>query len=72
MRVTIEEAKTKWCPLARVQGEQSTYNRLNTGAPSKVSMCIGTQCMAFKPMTFNKDPDSPLAGLYYCGAFGIG
>ena len=54
--VTEEEAKTKWCPFARVPVGTETLewvvgNRANQTGPGglyKGSKCIASQCMAWR------------------------
>lgn len=63
--MTEEEAKTKWCPLARVDscwtGQYNQQpidlpnnpNRHLTGEPHSGAMCIASRCMAWH--TWNKE-----------------
>lgn len=58
--MTEEEAKTKWCPFARVTaddrhvGDNSAWNRIQVddgdAAPhlTEQTRCIGSACMAFR------------------------
>lgn len=53
-----EEAKTKWCPHARVASDHAycgSYNRVNNGStagtigtPSIGAKCIGSACMMWR------------------------
>lgn len=50
--MTEEEAKTKWCPFARVVDRQveltAAANRWYGNAFSSNSCCIGSACMAWR------------------------
>jgi hypothetical protein len=52
MIVTAEEAKTKWCPFARVRPamtDAGAVNRLDRGDdPSAWPHCIADSCMAWR------------------------
>lgn len=73
--MTEEQAKTKWCPLARDycfadDSSAVTINRWR-GKPGVGSMCIGSECMAWQWAPGR--PDNATSGEYfngYCGAFG--
>lgn len=46
--MTENEAKTKWCPMVRIEGAeagQSSYNRFNDGSPDPDGRCIASDCM---------------------------
>ena len=64
-----EEARTKWCPMARVStyeegnSAESAANRIDDGRPHVGSGCIGYECMMFR-----KDPK--YSDSYYCGLGG--
>ena len=45
MNVTEAEAKTKWCPFARLSEMGGTYNRIG---PAADLYCIGSACMAWR------------------------
>jgi len=47
---TEEEAKTKWCPFARVGSEYEPGFSLNriTDGPVKPAACIASRCMAWR------------------------
>lgn len=51
--MTEAEAKTKWCPLARVGSEQTGLGSLNRdfrlGEKTMAANCIGPACMAWRP-----------------------
>lgn len=42
-----EEAKTKWCPMART-GMMFATNRSENGCINKEDMCIASACMLWK------------------------
>lgn len=48
--MTEEEAKTKWCPQARIDGltDLPAYNRCIDGSAPKASCCIGSACMMWR------------------------
>lgn len=50
MIVTEQEARTKWCPHARVASynEQSARNRTADGTLMAASRCMASACMAWK------------------------
>jgi len=81
--LTEEEAKTKWCPFARVAGRTTSdnaaqgCNRNYTGGPDSGGLCIGSACMAWRwKARFGTDPVNPencaqLEPMYgYCGLAG--
>lgn len=45
-----EEAKEKWCPMARIDTRQegSNYNRWSDGAIPIEGLCIGSDCMMWR------------------------
>jgi hypothetical protein len=47
--MTEDEAKTKWCPMAR-SGDSRGFNknRNGEGGSLKSSHCIGSECMAWR------------------------
>lgn len=55
MIVTEKEAKEKWCPMARVGGGISSYNRSNGGALVAAAKCAGTECMLFEKVYKHED-----------------
>lgn len=77
MIVTEEEAKTKWCPEARVAMETHGYgagNRFGDDRESyvgKQTLCVGAACMAWRwaaPVAgVTRDPAAKLG---YCGKAG--
>lgn len=52
MILAEEEAKTKWCPFARTPNYAGTtvsaINRNLHGEPLQTSLCIASQCMAWR------------------------
>lgn len=55
--MTEEEAKTKWCPFARV--DSTAANRPNPGPNCDVTAgwppCIGSACMAWRRDVYGND-----------------
>jgi len=80
MILTEAEAKTKWCPHARVivpiteaetneMVDTATGNRIDNGKVPKNSKCIGSSCMAWRwRMYLQAEPDQHSRG--YCGLSG--
>ena len=65
------EAKTKWCPLARIATADRNGDNCSTVAPNRVvrgpgvtdmANCIGSACMAWQRVSDTEG---------YCGAFGL-
>lgn len=49
--MTEDEAKTKWCPMARVGSSSSGNGALNKDwarGPVAASMCIASECMMWR------------------------
>ena len=80
--MTEQEAKTKWCPFARVSAvfrysheENRTnefavaYNRSATDSPV-TARCIGSACMAWRWEVKLKVINSPADESGYCGIAG--
>ncbi len=81
--MTEQEAKTKWCPFARVGSEQSGLGSLNREAKYNDAVaharCIGSACMAWR-WTERRTPagQNPAGGSFnaygedrgYCGLAG--
>ena len=42
--MTEDEAKTKWCPMAREWGDENSYNRV-LGKADEHTKCIASDCM---------------------------
>jgi hypothetical protein len=60
--MTEAEAKTKWCPMARVIWGQAAVNReLFDGSAPTTCLCLASQCMAWRWDT-HKDGQCGLAG----------
>lgn len=71
--MTEDEAKTKWCPFARVGVENdptaASYNRLQEDVDGRrepfQTLCIASRCMAFRWLPIR---DGKAGG--YCGLAG--
>lgn len=59
MAITEAEAKTRWCPFARIVGaidhiipdDQAAFNRIHNRGEGQIppsSLCIGSACMAWR------------------------
>jgi hypothetical protein len=46
--MTEDEAKTKWCPFAMAPGASFALNRGPEGVANGRSMCLASECMAFR------------------------
>ena len=55
--MTEEEAKTKWCPMARVMGSETSGNRLLDNTLTPGSLCIASACMMWT--SWNDDDFTP-------------
>ena len=65
MKVTEQEALTKWCPLARILHDNASYNRRSDIKGPYIphdSVCIGKECMLF---TFSHNTESQ--SFFTCG-----
>lgn len=62
--LTEQEAKERWCPLARAQRSE---NRQIDGSPNN-TQCIASECMAWR---LAHKPSSNGDETGYCGAFGV-
>jgi len=74
MRVTEHEARKKWCPFARVEGNNRLMNMKTSGfdAEHMFHHCIGSQCMAWRSFhyTFVRDVEHDVEHHGYCGLAG--
>jgi len=70
--MTEEEAKTKWCPFARVNRGQNASNRDSEGFFYPAHKCIGTACMAWRLLYKYPDPTKAEIAVIggYCGLAG--
>jgi hypothetical protein len=81
MTLTEAEAKTKWCPFARVGGpmqssaEGTSYNRWQGSdgtteamlGENHITLCIGSACMAWR---WHADAEDHVAARGHCGLVG--
>lgn len=73
--LTEQQAKSKWCPLARAESTRGSnaipVNR-SGNAPDVDCLCIASGCMAWRSeaVTLDREGHSPERVLGYCGAFG--
>lgn len=84
--ITEDEAKTKWCPLARtpnyIATDHGSTNRNLRGEPLATSLCIASACMAWRKVDQigigpngekrerDMDGRTHWVDRGYCGAFG--
>ena len=67
--MTEEEARTKWCPMARqtVDSEGNFYTTTGTGL-SGFQHCIGSDCMMWRLKAFSTlDINGKPSGNGFCG-----
>jgi hypothetical protein len=73
MRVTEREAKQKWCPFVRIEGDNRIHNMLTDGFDKEhlFHHCIGSTCMAWRVFSYShmKGGD-PVDHHGYCGLAG--
>jgi len=55
MRVTEQEARQKWCPFVRVDGDNRMINMKTAGFDEEhmYHHCIGSDCMAWRPFAYS-------------------
>jgi hypothetical protein len=73
--MTEEEAKTKWCPYARVESWSSegtatgaNFNRTIIDSNPPEARCIGSTCMAWRKHKYGQIEGERIDG--YCGLAG--
>ena len=47
--MTEEEAKTKWCPMVRIDGSNMSMN-IDDGKADLLPTCVGSDCMMWRPL----------------------
>jgi hypothetical protein len=67
MMLTAEEAKTKWCPFARLGSYQSGGVNRSGLSPSDWPHCIAEDCMAWR---WWNQPANEAKHKGYCGLVG--
>jgi hypothetical protein len=67
MITTAEEAKTKWCPFARVRAVESAAVNRTDLAPTDWPHCIADDCMAWR---WWNQPANETKHKGYCGLVG--
>lgn len=45
MSISITDAITKWCPMVRLDGNVTAYNRIERQPVPVGAMCLGPKCM---------------------------
>lgn len=73
MRVTEEQARKKWCPFVRVEGNNRLYNTTTDGfdAEHRFQHCIGSMCMAWRVFSFSYAREEAAPERHgYCGLAG--
>jgi len=66
--MTEDEAKTKWCPFARLAELDGANRGSVSGHDMPLAKCIGTACMAWRWRIIPSKQDPHEAG--YCGLAG--
>jgi len=75
MFVTEKQARERWCPLVRVEGNNRFFNTMSDGfanAPSPYH-CIARECMGWRELRGTHLKSGAMAGLEgqgYCGFAG--
>lgn len=73
MRVTESQARKKWCPFVRVDGNNRMHNLMTDGfdAEHMYQHCLGTTCMAWRAFNFSHmKGGSEIEAHGYCGLAG--
>lgn len=65
--MTPDEAKQRWCPMAREHGGNASINRSAIERSEAWSKCIADQCMMWRWYTPHASDQSG-----YCGLAGFG
>jgi hypothetical protein len=72
---TQEEARRKWCPFVRVEGNNRLFNTATDGFVNTTPAfhCIGPECMAWRVLHFSHAKTGFEESLHehgYCGLAG--
>ena len=74
MLTSESEARKRWCPFVRIDGNNRVYNAMAGGFQEidKSCHCIGKDCMAWREMRYShlKGGDKSGDGHGYCGLSG--
>ncbi len=74
MLISDKVARTKWCPLVRIDNNNRLHNSLTDGFENSERMyhCIGNDCMGWRQfhLTHYKGSEENLQGHGYCGFAG--
>lgn len=74
MRVTEAQAKTKWCPFVRIEGDNRMMNTKTSGFDEEHTFqhCIGANCMAWRSFSYShvKGGDHGVEHHGFCGLAG--
>lgn len=72
--MTEDDAKTKWCPFARLRDDSTRaqgYNRVaGIGFEFEAAICIGSRCMAWRLDAKALDMDMDAKGILFRPAVG--
>lgn len=73
MRLTEQEARAKWCPFVRIEGNNRIYNTMTDGFDPVhlVQHCLGSLCMAWRTFQYSHmHGGGELQTHGYCGLAG--
>lgn len=73
MLMNEQVARTKWCPMVRVEGDNRVFNTISDGFEDtgKLHCCIGSLCMSWREFHLSHiKGDEPTERHGYCGLAG--
>jgi hypothetical protein len=74
MLISEKVARTRWCPMVRIEGANRHYNTMTDGFANSESVyrCIGSECMGWRQfhISFMKGGADGVQAHGYCGYAG--